>query len=171
VAMKKIYLILAVLSFAIFVNAQTEGASKLYGYKQVVIPGTVPKKIIEEDGKQTTLEVKQRYNYFIYLVSSGIVTPTEVWINGKVYSVTTVDVSTPVEHQNPAQGNKAKLLVPKTSKKTLQLSLSGAELSKPSSKGKTLAAKNELVVIYKGGKKTYYKTVKKLTELDAAEMQ
>jgi hypothetical protein len=169
--MKYINLLLAAISISIFANAQSEGASKLYGFKQVVIPGNIPKKIIEENGKEIKVEAKQHYNYFIYLVSSTSVTPTEIWLNGKAFSATAVSVSSPVEYVNPTEGNKTTVLVPGTNKKVLKISLSGEGLASPTSKGKSLASKNELVIIYKGGGKTYYKAAKKLTELDAAHMQ
>ncbi|MGZ3846544.1 MAG: hypothetical protein ACXVBH_10845, partial [Flavisolibacter sp.] len=63
------------------------------------------------------------------------------------------------------------VLVPKTSSRVIQLSPSQDRIEKPNAKGKNLASKNELVVIYRASKKLYYKTVPKLKELEPVMMQ
>jgi hypothetical protein len=164
--MKAIYFSAVALFLSITGMAQVEGASKLYGYKQEVMPGTIR---VDENGNQ--VRPKPRYNYFIYLSSSTKVIPTEVWIDGKAYSVNASPVAkTPVEYKNPTSTEKAKILVPKTTRFVLQL-LPVAELSQASSKGKTLSEKNQLVVIYKGGQKNYYKALAKFTMLEMLAMQ
>ena len=45
------------------------------------------------------------------------------------------------------------------------------KIQEPSQKGKKLSKKNELVIIYKGSGKLYYKTVSKLEQLDNLAMQ
>lgn len=159
-------LLLATFSF-IAVFAQTEGASKIYSYRQKIRPGTVR---VDDSGREAP--GRPLYNYLIYLESSAKVVPIEIWLNGEAYSVIVSEAkSTPVEYVSPATMNKRRTLVPKTTKKVLQLSPSSNKIKKPTQKGKTLSAQNELVVIYKAGNKCYYKTVTKLSELEPIDMQ
>ena len=166
--MKQFYFLPVAILFSVFAFAQTEGASKIYGYKQKVMPGMVR---ADDNGRE--IPRKPQYNYFIYLASTGKVTPVEIWINGEVYPVSVTHVlNTPVEYANPTSGdNKAKILVPKTTRKVIQLGPSFNKIAEPILKGKTLSAKNELVVIYKSGSKFYYKTLSKLNELEPLGMQ
>jgi hypothetical protein len=166
--MKHFYFLLIIIGLFKAASAQTEGASKIYGYKQKVKPGTIR---VDDNGR--AVPAKPMYNYFIYLASTTKVIPVEIWINGEVYSVTINTVhATPVNYTNPMSGdNKAEILVPKTTRKVLQLAPSTDKIQKPTQKGKTLSAKNELVVIYKGSGKTYYKALPRLTELDPLSMQ
>lgn len=163
--MKHFYILIAALLFLVRGYSQTQGASKLYGYKQEVMPGNIR---ADENGRQ--IRPKTRFNYFIYLASSTKVIPSEIWIHGKAFSVNVAAVDkTPVEYESTSS-QKPVVLVPKTNRKVLQLSPHN-EISQPSTKGKTLSAKNELVVIYKGSGKTYYKTLPKFTMLEMLAMQ
>jgi hypothetical protein len=165
--MKCFYFLLFLICLCTVSVAQSEGASKIYGYKQKVQPGTVR---VDDNGRE--VQRKSQYNYFIYLASTSKVTPVEIWLNGQPYAPIVNKVSSPVEYTNPTFGdNKLKLLVPKTSRNVLQLSPSLNKIQKPSAKGKTLSTKNELAIIYKGNGKLYYKALSKLNELDALAMQ
>lgn len=166
--MKQFYFLFIAVFLFVSSFAQTEGASKIYGYKQKVKPGT-----IRVDGNGKSVQKKPQYNYFIYLASTTKVVPVEIWINGEAYSVTVNSVSsTPVEYTNPTSGeNKPLVLVPKTTRQILQLGPSLNKIEKPTQKGKILSAKNELVVIYKGSGKLYYKSLSKLKEMDSVDMQ
>jgi hypothetical protein len=165
--MKQFYILLAAFAFSVQIFAQTEGASKVYGYKQAVLPGTVR---VDDNGNE--LPRKKQYNYFIYLASSTRVTPVEIWINGEPYFAEAISVTAPVEYTHPTSGNlKVKILVPKTTRRVLQLSSTGKKVQKPNKKGKLLSKKNELVIIYKGNGKLYYKTITNLTELERVAMQ
>jgi hypothetical protein len=165
--MKRFYfLVLATFGF-VTVFAQTESASKIYGYKQKIKPGTVR---VDDSGRE--MPGRPLYNYFISLASSTKVVPLEIWLNKEAYSVMITEVkATPVEYISPATIGKRRTLVPGTTKKVLQLSPSSNKINKPSQKGKTLSAKNELVVIYKISGKCYYKAIAKLSELDSVDMQ
>jgi hypothetical protein len=166
--MKQFYFLLIILTLSTLAFSQTEGASKLYGYRQAITPGTIR---VDKNGNQ--VRPRPNYNYFIYLASSSTVSPAEIWINGQAYSVTSTAVSnTPVEYKNPtAADGKSKILVPKTNKRVVQLSSSSTPVKNPTKKGQALSAKNELVIIYKGQGKLYYKTVSKFSELEAISMQ
>lgn len=166
--MKQFYIFIVVMAISFLSFAQKEGASKIYGYKQKVLSGTVR---VDAVGRE--LPRKPGYNYFIYLASTTKVEPVEIWINGEVYSAISNEVaSTPVEYSNPTPGDaKAQILVPKTSRRVLQLSPSPNKLETSNSKGKTLSANSELVLIYKGNGKLYYKAVSKLKDLGSVAMQ
>jgi len=166
--MKQFYFLLVAITFSFLSFAQTEGASKIYGYKQRVMPGTVR---VDENGREQRRQ--PQYNYFIYLASTTKVSPIEIWINGEAYSVIVATKSaTPVKYTHPNSGDTIpKILVPKTTRRVLQLGPSSGKIQKPTLKGKTLASKNELVVIYKGNGKMYYKTISKLDELEPLAMQ
>lgn len=167
-SMKQFYFLLIAISVSFFSFPQTEGASKIYGFKQKVMPGMVR---VDENGREVPR--KPQYNYFIYLASASKVIPVEIWINGEVYSVTMNNVSTtPVEYTNPTSGdNKSKVLVPKTTRRVLQLNPALNKIQKPTPKGKMLSAKNEMVIIYKRNGELYYKKLSKLNELEPVAMQ
>ena len=166
--MKQFYFLFIAILASFFSFAQVEGASKIYGYKQKVMPGTIR---VDENGNPAPR--KTIYNYYIYLASTSKVTPVEIWINNEAYSVTVNEVkSTPVEYTNPTSNpGKSKMLVPKTTRRVLQLTPSSNPIQKPTSKAKGLSVKKELVLIYKGSGKLYYKTISKLTELEPLAMK
>lgn len=166
--MKPFFFLLILLSVLIAGNAQTEGASGLYGYKQEVMPGTIR---VDDNGNE--IPRKKQFNYIIYLASSVKVDVQEMWINGEVYSVETRKVSsTPIEYINPTSGdNTPVILVPKTARNVLQLNSSGKKIDKFNNKGRLLSRKNELVIIYGANGKLYYKAVSKLESLKRVAMQ
>lgn len=168
VSMKCFYFLLVSIFLYAASYAQTEGASKIYGYKQKVRRGTLR---VDENGRE--VPAKPTYNYFIYLASSTKVVPVEIWINGEAFEVNVNMVSsTPVKYVNPMSGNnKAEILVPKTTRKVLQIAPSANKVQKPTQKGKTLSVKNELVIIYNGSGKYYYKTLLALKGLAPLDMQ
>ena len=166
--MKQFYFLLMAITFSVFSFAQKEGASNIYGFKQKVMPGMVR---VDESGRETQRQVQ--YNYFIYLASASKVTPVEIWLNGEAYSVIVNTIlTTPVEYTNPTSGDsKSKLLVPKTTRRVLQLAPSLNKIQKPTQKGKLLSSKDEMIIIYKGNGKLYYKALSKLKELEPLAMQ
>lgn len=151
--------------------AQTKGTAKLYGFKEPVLPGVNP-NIIQEDGNTVQEEKEQGMNYFIYLQSAARVYPSELWIMGTPYSVAVHTVKTPVERQQFTVPGKGKfVLVPATADKVVQLSPAPAIETKLSNKGKSLAAENALVVVYKQGGKFYYSSLKELQQLTPVALQ
>jgi hypothetical protein len=132
------------------------------------MPGMV---LVDRNGRE--IPPRTNYNYFIYLASTTRVKPIEIWINGQAYAPLVNKIaSTPVEYTNPTSGdNKPEILVPKMKRNVLQLSPSLNKIEKTTTKGKILSAKNELVVIYQGNGRLYYKTLPKLKELGPLSMQ
>lgn len=165
--MKSFYFLLVLTLFSLPVFAQTEGASLLYGYRQPVMPGNIR---VDDNGRE--LPRKRMYNYFIYLASGSSVSPVEIWIDGEAYRVIVSKVDkTPVEYAHPNGSDAPRILVPKTKRRVLQLAPSAERITNPSSKGKEKSKSSELVLIYRSGARTYFKTLTKFTELDRLAMQ
>ena len=172
--MKQILLFIVAVLISLCSYTQIKGPAKIYGYKEPVSSGNIPKRIIDENGKETSPEKKPSYNYFIYLVSAGRAYPSEMWIMSKPYSVIPEFIkNTPVERKNfniPSEP-KSTVLVPKTTKKVLLLTPAPAIDNKLTNKAKNLAKTNELVIVYKSGGKFYYNSLKFLTRLELAVTQ
>jgi hypothetical protein len=170
--MRKILFLLFTFSAGSFVSAQTKGSAKIYGYKEPV-SGAVSQRAIDENGKPVVSDAVGRFNYFIYLVTPNRVYPSELWLNGEVYSAKIETVKTPVVRKNfnnPSEPQSTEL-VPATTQQVTRLSPGPAINDKLSEKGKSLSEENELVVVYKQNGKFYYQTVSSLTLLEIAALQ
>ncbi len=166
------YLLLIGLGLIAFItsSAQVEGMAKLFGFKEEVIGGVNPSHI-EENGEQVNRS-STGLNYYIYLQSASRVYPSEIWINGQPFGASFHTVTTPVERQEFNHPDSGKtVLVPKTNEKLLQLVPIAAVESKLTQKGKSLAAKNELVVIYKQDGRFYYNVLDRLKPLVPVALQ
>lgn len=165
---KYLTIILALASFVSF--GQRKGNVQLYGYKQSVSGGKGP----ETGGNHPAQNNSAGKNYFLYAASDDRIYPTEVWVEGTRYGVSIKTVEkTPIEYDDGTNiGAPAKVLVPKTKKKIVQLVLIGGLKPKveTSTAGK-LAATNALVLVYKTKGKLYQNTLPLLTELQSANRQ
>ncbi len=157
--------------------AQTN-SDQLYGFRQTVIPGAAAAKRITDDAGNVIENNTEnnRYNYYIYLATSAKtrVYPVEIWLKGEPFSARPETVaSTPVTAtDNVILGRAQKtILVPKTTQKVIRLIPTPLMADKSSNKAKSLAQEAELVVVYKQGGKTYYKTLKTLTTLAPKALQ
>ena len=168
--MKTVLLIILILAFQLNTAAQTQGSAKLYGYVQEVLPGA-NNSVIMEGGEQVNEPKKTRKNYRIYIESASRVYPVEIWVMGEPYSAR-MDIisSTPVVFGSDSTGNR-KVLVPKTTKKVLLLTPAPYIETKNAGDVRSIAASNELVVLYKQNGKFYYNKLEKLETLQAAAMQ
>ncbi len=169
--MKTFFFFLTAISLGLSAQAQTRGASKLYGFKQYVSGGKAP-DITEGAGTRTSSG--GRKNYFLYAVSPSRIYPLELWIEGIQYGVSIKSITTtPVEYSDEMNiGSPKKVLVPKTSQNVIQLILIPPVKGKSvGTKAKTLSRTNEAVVVYKRAGKFYYNTVEKLTDMEGAAMQ
>ena len=163
----KTYLILLFLLACFQSLAHAQNGVKLYGYFQSVSPGIISKE-------QSNNE--KLFNYFMYLSSSNKsrLYPVEAWIKGKRVGLTYELTKTPVikfKDEGVVQNPEKIILVPSTTSKVYQLTGTSIVDGKNFSKAKTLSSSNELVVVYKLNGKFYYATLKKLSELEAANMQ
>jgi hypothetical protein len=171
--MRKIFFLLFTFSAGLFASAQTKGTAKIYGYKEPV-SGAVSQRAIDENGKPVVSDPAGRFNYFIYLVTPNRVYPSELWLNGEVYSVKIETVKeTPVVRKNfnnPSEPQSTEL-VPATTQLVIRLSPGPAITDKLSEKGEILSKENELVVVYKQNGKFDYETLSSLTLLEVAALQ
>lgn len=149
----------------------------LKGYKQVVIPGTVPVGISEDAPPSTRIGKRVSTNYYLYLVypPKEAVQPLQVWIHKKPYKITVEPVAqTPVEHtgRNIPTRPVTTVLVDKTGQKVVRLLPAAALESAPlPTRVQKLVDRSELVVAYKWKGKTCYKALDKITELEPEMME
>lgn len=154
---------------------QAQSGVKLYGYQQAVTRGMAGRER-DENGKVVRKEQSPMYNYQIYLTSNykGRIYPIELWIKGerkgvKAETVTTTPV-TMVQNDGTTEPKKI-VLVPATRSKVWLLTGTTVPPQKQFTKAKTLAASNELVLVYKRNGSFQYATLKKLTVLGSAVLQ
>ena len=168
--MKTVFFLLVLLITGISCSAQSKGNIKLYGFKQSVASGKAPD--INEKGLRVSKGGGK--NYYLYAVANSRIYPTEIWVEGFRSGVTIKTIEqTPVEYGDDMNvGSPKKVLIPKTSQKVVQLIPNAATESKAiGTKAKTLAQKNELVIVYKQGGKFYYQTLARLSSLEGTAMQ
>lgn len=139
-------------------------ALKLYGFSRVSTPGMVPAREFDENGRTISQPANESVGYFIYLAANASlkIQPKEIWIMGKRYTVSSAPVI-----QSPVVAGKD-TLVKATSLKIQELKWDNSLLNTTSlSKAvKKMTAANELVLKYQWRGKTYYKTLKKISELE-----
>lgn len=151
---------------------------KVYAYTQPVITGVSPNTAIDENGKNIESTRKSRANQYFYFEFKAGKTPTPVaiWFKDKAWKVNTEPVpKTPVEitdQQIPGKTGTT-ILVPASDNEVLSLSLdfSNPVTTPPSTKIKNLLADADLVFEYTFKGKTYYKAVKKITQLNPVATQ
>lgn len=166
-------LLLVVLIFTGFRKIENP-VIKIHAYKQVSIPGIIPRLPGDNDinPKNEGAEKKQNFNFWIYLELSNDVNfqITELLIEGNIYDLKMESVEkVPVTKiiYDGSEKNDTVIMVPLTSNKVKLVYPSGL---KPGAKPATnfikkVASKNELVICYRAGNKDYYSTVKELTNL------
>jgi len=143
---------------------------KVYGFEQESSPGTVAANVKDENGNPVRKAATKK-NYFIYLSlkQKYRITPHQVFINGKAFSLETglVD-TTPVQHvsKNVPGADEKTTLVPKTSNKVIQLKIVDPVQVKKTSGLQKLTNKNDVVVSYTWQTKKYFAVLKKLEKLD-----
>jgi hypothetical protein len=168
--MYKIFLLILMIFTLQVTNAQTKGKSVLYGYKQNVLPG-VNRGVIGEYGEEVDSKGQGGRNYFIYISSASRIYPAEMWIKGEPYSISMEIVrSTPVTRIGQP-GQESIELVPRTDRQVLKLVPTTYREMKNFGDVRSLAAKNELVVVYKQNGKFFYNSLVQLADLDDAAMQ
>ncbi|HEY9364914.1 MAG TPA: hypothetical protein VIQ00_16745 [Chitinophagaceae bacterium] len=151
---------------------------KVYAYTQPVITGVSPNTAIDEKGKKVESPRKNRANqYFYFEFKPGKnPTPVAIWFKDKAWKVTTQPVSeTPIEimdQQVPGKSAKT-ILVPASGNEVVSLSLdfSNPVPFTPNTKLKNLLADSDVVFEYTYKGKTYYKALKKITQLNPVATQ
>lgn len=162
---------LPIIAIIISVAGFAQPSVKLYGYSQLYIPGMVPQREIpgENGGKEVRTSFTTT-NYYVYIRSSVLLQPQEIWIGGKWHAAArTLIKSTPIIGEEPQK----KTLVPFTNLKVQQVEL-GDTLSNSLAITPTLQkmmTANDLIISYTWKGKKYYATKKKLIVLEPIHAQ
>ena len=145
---------------------------KVYGYKQVSIPGILPNYSGESDIQPSgKTKHKQSYNYWFYLefIKTEKINITGLWIAGIRHDIKTDTITDLPIRKIIFTGlgkNDTTTLVPLTKNKIILIYPSGESKNNESKYELDLARLNELVVRYVWKNKIYYATMKHLKELD-----
>ena len=145
---------------------------KVYAYKQASIPGTIigsdETDIKEENGDKKTGR-KQNFNYWFYLSVPGKnkIAITGLWIDRRQHEIKSEPVTDlPVRKiiYTGLEKNDTIIMAPVTVNKTI-LVYPGSIRNNDSKYALSLAKTNELVIRYSWKGKTYFTTIRKITEL------
>jgi hypothetical protein len=138
---------------------------KLYGFRQSVAPGMVPK------GTRGNGATFQHSIYFQHGNSEKI-SPVAAWINGKRFALAREVVPTPVVKNNKNENGGETVIVPAWAGKTILL-VPLHVLATPAltASAKKLVNQNELVLEYDWKGKTWYKASKKFKLLEPASAE
>ena len=93
-------------------------------YQRATIPGNMPRKDLDESGKEVDAPVKKMNTIFSYVETKNNCTPTvtRLWIDGKVYHTIQEEIrETPVLAQSSHPGGKFDTLVKKTNNKVFRI--------------------------------------------------
>ena len=172
--MKKRKAILLFLFSAVMLTCFSQAKSpvkKVYAYKQASIPGIIPSNdendIKEKNGKATEYVPPYNYWFYVSMAKTESITISGLWIAGKQYEIKSEIIKDlPVRKMlfNGLEHNDTVIMVPSTTNKVMLIYPSGVKAN-VSSNELNLAKSNELVIRYRCKGKTYYATVKTITEL------
>jgi hypothetical protein len=163
---KLLFILLLITGSSVF----CQPAIKVYAYEQDVLPGTIPVGTDENGNSIRKAADKKNYRVFLSFKSGFLISPVEIYIRGKSFSIKGVETKkTPVGYINNNIPPKPETieLVPATKNKVVQLQVGDEpQESKRSSHLKKLTEKNEVVIEYLLKKKRYFLTVQKLRKLE-----
>lgn len=171
--MKQLLLAL-LLPGTLFVQAQT-GKDTLYAFRQRISPGIKKAGDIDENGKLIKKTSPDAIRYTIYLSSPSKVRiyPILLWINEEGYTAEADTILHPPELPNNilAPAAKTRYLFPETTGILYRLTPKQLVYNKNAGKGRSLAARNAVVLYYKKAGTMHYEVLKKLTDIEAAALQ
>lgn len=110
---------------------------KGYAYQRATIPGIIPRKTLDESGKEIEAPVKMMNTYFIYVeIKRGCnLQVTRIWISGKAYHIRQEEVkNTPVVIHHTHPGTPADTLVMQTNNQVFRIQLQEEWNHKPDNK-------------------------------------
>jgi hypothetical protein len=172
--LKILYTFLAsILLLSCAAQRTTEGIEVL-AYRQVILGGPAPPVMTDEQGNPKEIPMKERAEYFIYIVSAPTnIKVIDLWVRKDYYSASTQEVVTPVVMTNTIIVNASPdTLVKKTSGKVLQvLREPPKDGVKPSPSLQKKIDANELVLHYVVNGKDYYYTVPAIKNLPPLALQ
>lgn len=175
--MKTLVLMMATWMTVSATAQQNSNSVTLYAFEQPLTPGIQKARDIDESGNRVAAnETSPMRNYMLYAVSpsSARLYPVTLWLKGTQYGVKPKAVAkTPVTHTIYANPNnpEKRVLVPETSQKVLELIPTDVYADKAFPAAERLAGTNDVVFVFRQGGKFYYKTLPRVTRLEAVSMQ
>ena len=155
--------------------AQRTDSTKILAYRQVLLGGPAPPVMTDEKGNPKEIPMKERAEYFIYIVSAPTnIKVVDLWVRKDHYSASTQEVVTPVVITNTTMIVNARpdTLVKKMSGKVLQVFREPSKDGvKPSQSLQKKINDNELVLHYIVNGKDYYYTVPAIKNLSPVALQ
>lgn len=154
-------LIPLIIASLVFYSCASQKNTKVYAYRQPVLQGAKPTTVIDENGRETEMAVRERpANFFIYLeMPPADVEMRTIWIKQKPYVANFAIVPTPVVIVPQVSINNAgDTLVNATRNRVFQIS-PGKQLDVglPPSEAQQQVKNNELVIhCVVNGKQRYY---------------
>jgi hypothetical protein len=149
---------------------------KGYAYQRTVLPGMIPKGVIDEQGrevKQTPQQKVSRY-FFLETKPNETIGLKRIWVNGKPHSVEATNVKqTPVTLAKTSVGSKQRVdtLVQQTSNTVLRLNVKETAETQAVSKPPRQIKRSEVVVEYQWNGKTRYFKIDTIKILEPLALQ
>jgi len=157
-------------------NLSGQPTIKIFAFEQDNLPGTKPAGVTDENGKPIQkAATKKNYFIFLSLKKTYNITPEQIFIRGKAYSIqASVIQKTPIEYtNNNIPDNPVKImLVPQTNNKVIEMKVNQTQVPyKKSTAVQKLTDKNDVVIVYLWNKKKYFITLKNLKKLEPVANQ
>jgi hypothetical protein len=139
-------------------------------YERATIPATMPKKTLDESGKEIERPVKKMSTYFIYIESTPncSIYPDRIWIGSKAYSINLEEIYSPVIIQYSYPGKQPDTLVKATGNKVFRIYPKEELQVKADKKISKKLQSSKMIIEYDGvsGKKFFLiKEIKRLSPL------
>lgn len=172
--MKLFFFLLTSVLFHLPARAQSCSISAGHAYQRTTIPGKMPRKDLNESGKEIEAPIKMMNTFFIYIETKDNCIPnvTRLWIQGKAYHAIQEPIEeTPIVVPSSHPGNKFDTLVRKTSNKVFRIHPREEMAVKP---GKTMADKLErasIIIEYGGQWKGSFYQIKKIKKITPVVLQ
>ena len=168
-----IYFLLATLTMA-SVCSQNCSIKKGYAYERATISGTMPRKTLDESGKEIERPVKKMSSWFIYIESKSTCSlQTErIWIGNKAYNVIQEEIiDKPVVLQYSYPGKQPDTLVRPTSNKILRLQPMEELQIKPNKKITRELNDSKIIIEYRSKSGKYFFGIKEIQRLTPLVLQ
>jgi hypothetical protein len=143
-------------------------------YERTTIPGTSPKKILDESGSQVERPLKIMNTYFIYIESNPDchVQATRIWVGKKAFRITQEEITnTPVIIQQSNPGTHPDTLVKQTSNRVLRLQPKEELQLKPDKKITKKLTTAKVVIEYISNSRKEYYTIKDIKRIAPLVLQ
>ena len=155
-------------------GAQDCPIKKGYAYQRATIPGNIPRKSLDESGKEIEAPVKVMNTYFIYIETGKCdLKVTKLWIGEKAYHVIQEEiVNMPVVIQHSHPGTAPDTLVKKTNNKVYRLQAKEEWQNKSGKESLVKPADGKIIVEYTtAGSRTYHYRIQEVKRIAPVVLQ